>query len=394
MRFANAAVAPQFGHIEVLSPFSRTRLGRLKLGRPAEAERKAEGEKIGSDTNRTRLVTLVDCAEAHFGERVLRSSAPGGEGRASWRLHLESRSVIATLRPNFRRTHLEAFALQKIGAYCDDIPECLGVVGEIMFQSDVGAKRLNQAIVKLSQSRRADVAHEALAAIFRIQSAAQKAGLHQQMPHLGLNPDWTENFVGAVSALEPYSAGRSRDVSRTALAERIACKATHFVKWDCRSGNAAIGDDGRLRWFDFEYSGVRHGAEDVAWLLGDEAWPIGPEDMQQIVISAFDTQGEHKLDDYLDYLAIYLTLHCVQRLKLIVKEVHKRGWLSKTRVRKYDDAGVHPEFAAQICKVGAFFAQRSALSAPIGRDFEDAQKVFEEVLRGRPADLDHMKVRA
>ena len=349
---------------------------------------------MSTNSNRKRMTKLVDCAQTHFGEKVLRTSAPGGEGRASWRLHLESRSVIATLRPNFRRTHLEAFALQQIGAYCTDIPECLGVVGEIMFQSDVGGKRLNQEIVKLNSSRREDVSFEAVAAIFRIQSAGQKAGLNTTMPHLGVNPDWIDNLVTAVSALEAFSAGRSRDVDRNALAERVACPAIQFVKWDCRSGNAAIGDDGCLRWFDFEYCGVRHGAEDVAWLLGDEAWPMRPDTMEQIVISAFDHQGPHELEAYLDYLSVYVTLHCVQRLKLILKEVHKRGWLSKTRVRKYDDAGIHPEFAAQICKVGAFFAARDPLTSPIGRDFEDAAKVFEKILQDASRAPEGMKVSA
>lgn len=346
------------------------------------------------DSNRKRMQVLVDCAEAHFGERVVKTSAPGGEGRASWRLQMESRSIIATLRPNFRRTHLEAFALTKIGEHCSDIPECLGVSGEILFQSDVGGKRLNQAIVKLNSTRREEVSHEAIAAIFRIQSAAKLSGLNEEMPHLGVNPDWIENLVSAVSALKPYSAGRSMSVDRDALAARINCPATQFVKWDCRSGNAAIGDDDRLRWFDFEYCGVRHGAEDIAWFLGDEAWPVAPDVMEQIVISAFDPNCGHELDPYLDYLSVYLTLHCVQRLKLIIKEVHKRGWLSKTRVRKYDDAGVHPEFAAQICKVGAHFAARDQLTAPIGRDFEDAEKVFQEVLRNGNGKAEKMKIPA
>lgn len=349
---------------------------------------------MSKSSNQKRLAKLVACAEAHFGETVKHSSAPGGEGRASWRLNMESRSVIATLRPNFRRTHLEAFALTHIYPHCQDIPECLGVVGEIMFQSDVGGKRLNEEIVKLSRTRRADVAHEAIASIFRIQSAAHKAGLHQSMPHLGVNHDWIENMVDAVEALEPFSAGRSMSADRQALAEKIACPATQFVKWDCRSGNAAIGEDDRLRWFDFEYSGIRHGSEDVAWLLGDEAWPIAPATMLDIVISAFDANGQHDLDDYLDYLSVYLTLHCVQRFKLILKEVHKRGWLSKTRVRKYDDAGVHPEFAAQICRVGAYFGARSSLTEPVGRDFEDAEKVFLEVIRGGSPSAGNLRVPA
>ena len=63
-----------------------------------------------------------------------------------------------------------------------------------------------------------------------------------------------------------------------------------------------------------------------------------------------------------------------------MKEAHKRGWQSKRRIRKYDDAGVHPEFGAQICRVGAFFAARHPLTRPISRDFEAAQGMFLNIL--------------
>ena len=351
-------------------------------------------DQMGNKSNKDRVRELVECAESHFGEKVLHSSAPGGEGRASWRFEMESGFVIATSRPNFRRTHLEAVALTKLAEYCDDTPRCLGVVGDIMFQSDVGGRRLNQEIMKYDRRQRTDVAHEAIASIFRVQSAGRKSGLNRSMPHLGANHDWIRNLVDATSVLKSFSAGRSLDVDQEALCERITSPAVEFVKWDCRSGNAAISDNGRLRWFDFEYCGVRHGAEDVAWLIGDEAWPVQPQTMEEIVVSAFDRTNHYALDPYLDYLSVYLTLHCVQRLKLILKEVNKRGWLSKTRIRKYDDAGVHPEFAAHICKVGAYFAQRVPLTRLIGLDFEDAEKVFEQVLKSGRKDVENMKVPA
>jgi len=70
----------------------------------------------------------------------------------------------------------------------------------------------------------------------------------------------------------------------------------------------------------------------------------------------------------------------VQRLKLISKEAKKRGWLSKDRIRRYDDAGVHPEFAAQICRVGAYFSDQSDLTAPLTANFLVAQRGFEEIV--------------
>ncbi|KAJ01968.1 hypothetical protein [Sulfitobacter mediterraneus] len=322
---------------------------------------------------------IIECAEAHFDARVKKISAPGGEGRSSFRLSVAGQSVIATLRPNFRRTHLEAHVLEQLSAHSDDLPQCLGVVGEIMFQSDVGDRRLNVEIAEVTPSARLDLAHDAVSAIFRIQSAARKTQLHEMMPHLGTNDDWILNFVDAIDFLRDLGGGISDKFDREAAYERVAVAGTQFVKWDCRSGNAAIDNKDKLRWFDFEYAGLRHGAEDIAWLIGDEAWPIRPQDMVDIVINAFDPECGFELDDYLDYLSVYLTFHAVQRLKLISKESRKRGWLSKEKIRKYDDAGVHPEFAAQICRVGAYFSAQSPLTAPLSRNFLAALHGFIQI---------------
>lgn len=224
------------------------------------------------------------------------------------------------------------------------------------------------------------LATDAVAAIFRIQSAARETDLPDMLPHLGNNDEWMDNFVNAVDALQPYSAGIPATFDRPATSEYLANVGGQFVKWDCRSGNAALDKAGRLRWFDFEYCGLRHGAEDLAWLIGDEAWPIAPDRMADVVIDAFDPECGHDLADYLDYLSVYITFHAVQRFKLIVKEAKKRGWQSKERVRKYDDAGVHPEFAAHICAVGAYYAAQSPRTAMLSRNFELARQGFAEML--------------
>lgn len=336
---------------------------------------------MAKNKRRARIERIVASAEKIFGEDVERVSAPGGEGRASFRVHLRDRDVIATLRPNFRRTHLEAFVLSRLAGKCDLQPACLGVDGEILFQSDVGGRRLNQEIARVDPAARLDLAAEAVSSILRIQAAGRAAGLNEAVPHLGQNRAWVQNFASGPQMLEDYSSGRVMGLDFAALCAAIDRPGLQFVKWDCRSGNAAIGGDDVLRWFDFEYCGARHGAEDLAWLIGDEAWPVAPEDMMQVVIDGFDPGCGHARDDYLNYLALYVTFHCAQRLGLIVKEARKRGWLSKAKVRKYDDAGVHPEFAAQICRVGRFFADRNSLTAPIARDYEEAEALFVGILR-------------
>ncbi|WP_146585928.1 hypothetical protein [Puniceibacterium confluentis] len=332
-----------------------------------------------SESSESRLSRIVTAAESHFGKPVVKTSAPGGDGRSSFRIHFKDQSVIATLRPNFRRTHLEAHALEQISAHCDDVPRMLGVVGEILFQSDVGRKRLNVEIARVEGSERQHMAENAVAGIFRFQNAARATDLHTFLPNLGSNGEWYENFINAATALQPYGPGVGKDFDGQAVYERLAVPMTQFIKWDCRSGNAAIGADGKLRWFDFEYCGVRHGAEDIAWLIGDEAWPLEPDAMVDVVIDAFDPSCGHSLEEYFRYLSTYVTLHCIQRFKLILKEEAKRGWLNKDRVRKYDDAGVHPEFAAHICKVGAYFAAQDKLTLPLRDAFEAAMVNFQYV---------------
>ncbi|MGO4908111.1 hypothetical protein ACEN2J_07230 [Pseudorhodobacter sp. W20_MBD10_FR17] len=331
-----------------------------------------------------RKQQVVESAERFFAQPVLQVDSPGGEGRASYRLSFGDRTVIATLRPNFRRTHVEAFTLKKLSPFCSDLPQCLGVDGEILFQSDVGGARLNIEISKASRSHRDTLAHEAVSSIFRIHAAGRKAKLHESVPHLGQNQAWINNFVNGISILQEFQNRQSTNLDIQSLCEKLAVRGTQFVKWDCRSGNAAIGQDGKLRWFDCEYSGARHGAEDFAWLIGDESWPISPQDMEAIVADCFDPDISQNVTDYLDYMALYITFHSAQRLKLIISEVTRRGWSSKSRVRAYDKAGAHPEFAAQICRVGRYFAQRNRETQTLARDFDDAEAFFLTRLTARP----------
>jgi hypothetical protein len=334
---------------------------------------------MGKSSKTTACEQIVAAAEKHFGVHVQNVSAPGGEDRASLLLDLGERNVFATLRPNFRRTHLEAFVLTELGKHCDDIPQCLGVVGEIMFQSNVGDRRLNIEIARVGGAKRAAMAEDAVSAIFRIHSAARQTQLHTMLPHLGANKEWMDNFVGAVSFLRQMPGGVSKQFDAAAVSEYLSGHTGQFVKWDCRSGNAALDGEGRLRWFDFEYCGLRHGAEDFAWLIGDEAWPLRPDHMVDVIIDAFDPSCGYTLEEYLEYLSVYLTFHVIQRIKLISKEVQKRGWLTKTRIRKYDDAGVHPDFAAQACKVGAYFSAQSPLTGPLTQNFLAAEKGFSTI---------------
>lgn len=321
-----------------------------------------------------RFRRVHDAARGLFGDRLTRISTPGGSYRASYRIHLGEVTAIASCRDDFRRTRVEAFALRKLGATCDAMPRCLGLTDDVLFQSDAGQRRLNVAMFEESGGARQQIAAKAVDALFAIHRTARKAELHKYMPPLGSTKPWVTRVVNAVRKLEKQGAKIGKGFNRFEVFEALTVAPRQFVKWDCRSGNAALDDTGKLRWFDFEYCGLRHGAEDFAWLIADESWPLDAPTMFDMVRDAYDPDTPGSREDWLDYLSLYTVFHALQRLQLMQSEVAKRGWKSKRKVVARDDVGLHPDFALQLCQVAMFFADRSRLTAPL-------LPMFEEVAR-------------
>lgn len=332
----------------------------------------AEMEMDQEDATRFRRVHSA--AQSLFGDRLTHISTPGGSYRASYRVHLGDMTAIASCRDDFRRTRIEAFALRKLGATCDAMPRCLGLTDDVLFQSDAGQRRLNVAMFEEGDAERQMISGKAVEALFSVHRAARAAEMHRYMPPLGVSKPWITRVANAVRKLEKQGARMGKGFNRFKVIEALSIEPRQFVKWDCRSGNAALDASGKLRWFDFEYCGLRHGAEDFAWLIADESWPMAPQTMLDMVRDAYDPDIAQPRDAWLDYLSLYTVFHALQRLQLMQSEVAKRGWKSKRKVVARDDVGLHPEFALQLCTVAMFFADRNRLTAPL-------MPMFEEVAR-------------
>ncbi|NBB97461.1 MAG: hypothetical protein GVY34_04715 [Alphaproteobacteria bacterium] len=256
------------------------------------------------------------------------------------------------------------------------MPRCLGLTDDVLFQSDAGQRRLNVAMFEAGSADREQIAMKAVEGLFTIQRAGRAAEMHKYMPPLGANKAWVTRLVNAVRKLEKQGAKVGKGFNRFKVFEALTVTPRQFVKWDCRSGNAALDETGALRWFDFEYCGLRHGAEDFAFLIADESWPLDARTMFDMVHDAFDPDIPGTREEWLDYLSVYTVFHALQRLQLMQSEVAKRGWKSKRKVVARDDVGLHPDFALQLCHVAMFFADRSHLTAPLVPMFEDvAQEI-------------------
>lgn len=331
----------------------------------------------GALSERERVV--MGTAASHFGRDVVSVEPLNSTAFSSFRVRFSNEAVIATQRRNFRSTHLEAMILEQMSPLCDDMPRYLGMTDGILFQSDLGGTRLDIEVLDHEPADQIELAAEACASIFRIQSAARQSGVVGMVPKIGTTQEWMENLVGSVDALQLFSRGIPENFDYQAVADKMVVSKRGFVKWHCRPNYAIICDDGFLRWNGFEMSGARHGAEDLAWLMGDERWPLEPDDMMQIVRDTFDPNGNDPLEQYIDYLSVYTALHCVQRFKIIVRDAQENGWHSKNVDNRKENPGVDTVQAKHLCEVGAFFADRCKLTRDLVPNFEQTARAISAI---------------
>lgn len=323
-----------------------------------------------------RFKHVLQVSKSFFGSRFERITCPGGSYRNSYRVHLSDQTFIATSRESMARTRLEAYILYKLAPKSDFVPRFIGFRDDVLFQSDAGTTRLSSALSTASPAEKEALAVKSVEGLFKIHRAARDVALHDQLPHLGSSKEWVERFVNMVRRVEKQGTKIGRGFNRFALHEALASQPVQFVKWDCRSGNAALDDEGNLRWFDFEYAGVRHGAEDFSWLIADETLPVLSEDMLRIIMESFDSSIAENRDSWMNYLCLYTVFHAMERLRLIQYEVKERGWKSKEKILSRDDVGMHPEYAAKICEVAVFFSNMSPLTAALTDAFETLAKKY------------------
>lgn len=324
---------------------------------------------------------LAKRVESFFGERVRTISAPGGKRRGSYRVNFAKWSLIISFRGDIARCRHEALVLEQLQDQCSVTPRFLGCDQELLFQEDVGGTRISQHIHSLSPIAREALADQAVAGIFAFQGGARNTSLAQNIPQLGATPEWVAAFVNGIDRVMTKLQLEPVAYNPEALCEFIGTPALQFLKWDCRAGNAAVNTDGAVKWFDFEYAGMRHGAEDFAWLLGDENWPVDPALMLDLVQAHQKTGDGREWPAYRDYLTVYTTLHVFQRILLILRGVKRKGWISKERALRFDNVGTNPVLAERICQLGEFMANQHALTEPLGSVFAQARQKFAQVIQ-------------
>ncbi len=322
---------------------------------------------------------ILNATAEFFGQPVLKMTAPGGKSRTSFRAYLPGRTVIVSQRRQSAKSAVETHVLTQLAGATDRLPRLLGSAGGLMFQSDVGHRRLNWVIHTLAPDQRPVLAAQAVDALFDIHRAASRVGLATTLPRPAMPRRPNDKIFAAADRLAVQLHHSGPGLDRAALSPWFWAQPCRFVKWDCRAGNAALDEANHLRWFDFEDARLGQGPEDFAWLMADETWPVDIAVMLDLVgarLTDADTPSPH---DFMTYLAEFTTLMAVRRIRLIFSEAKQKGWLDRTSILKYDWVGTNPHMGERLSVMAAALSRRTPSTAPLEPLFERAAEVFRKV---------------
>lgn len=309
-----------------------------------------------------------------FAMPVEKVTAPGGKTRESLRVHFANRTIVATQRSYPGRMRMEVEVLKRLTEQNAPVPKFLGGSEKIFFQQDVGSRRLSGEMMSAGDAGKIDIAARAFESLLRIREAGEKSSLADIVPALGADEAWVKGFLGtSVRTSKKYDIAPP-EVDFQTLTDRLHVPATTFLKWDARPGNASIGAQGQVFWFDWEHCGKRQGMEDYAWLAGDEFWPVGCDDAMSILE---DQLPKDRAKADLEYLGLFITFHIIQRLTIIHRRFTKAGWVNAAKAMKYDKIGVDPTLGKRLCQHGAGWADRSPLTRPMTHWFDDCSGAFD-----------------
>jgi len=321
---------------------------------------------------------VAKICESIFHQPVEKITAPGGKSRESLRVHFATHTIIATQRAYSGRMRLEVEVLRRLSEGGAPVPKFLGGTEQVFFQQDVGARRLSSQLADADARSGQNIAARAFASLIQIHEAGEQAELHQIVPKLGAEKPWVAGFVNSALAASDRYKISAPTIDFGAITERLHVPCARFLKWDARPGNASIGHDGRVYWFDWEHCGARQGMEDFAWLAGDEFFPLGASEVVAILTNLL---GPKLTAPELEYLGIFTTFHIVQRLIIIHRRFEKVGWVDVKNAMKLDKIGVDRALAVRLCDHGEEWADLSPQTRSMKRWFKDCAKTLEAMAR-------------
>lgn len=284
-------------------------------------------------------------------------AGPGGRARGTCRVHVGGTVFYATRRANSEVTEKEARILASLGERGAPTSRLLAYRDGWLVQTSVGAERLAQTLSACTPSEASRLLRAALKSLQEVHIAGRAAGLGASIPAFAHGPKTAERLLQTLAAVGTLCQRDLPPYDCTRLAGLVAMPGGDFIKWDARPGNAAVDEDGIVRWFDWQHANRRHVADDLVWLLCDEFVPAASDPATLLLETADAWQAD------LDRVLALAVCHVGLRLYGILSDANRLA-TSWEACLENDWLGSR-ESAQRLCERGASMAGLSELTKPL-----------------------------
>lgn len=346
---------------------------------PDDPMAKATG-RTGTEIRRKRRDQLSDkdkamvrACERMLDGRVREVSYPGGRSRDAVVLLLEDgREVVATKRGHRHRAVVESRVLGTLARQGTPAPRLLGYDDDrLLLQEKLQGPRLAQAMHTASPDEVSRLLDAALAALSASQRAGSAESLEDEMPPLGGDRDWIDDFLRRPLVIGGYLQARPRRPRIDELRTLLRIRRPRFIKWDARPGNAIATTERGVAWFDWEHCGVRNRIDDAVWLLADEFTPDDADVEERLLDAHIEAFADGQSTDAArEYFYAYGVFHSVVRLGLILSYKKDEPWWDTDYCLAHDKAGVSLDCVLRLAARARRWAGRSSTARPLADWFD------------------------
>jgi hypothetical protein len=301
-----------------------------------------------------------------LGRQVMEIGFPGGSHRSSCRLLLDDgTSVIATRRLDADRALFESLVMRRLERLAAPTPRHYAFNGLVLLQEELSGIRLSTALQQATEPQYTSWMAAALESLANTQHLAERDGLSHAVPVLGCEPEWLIGLIDRTALLGNYLGVRCPPVPVRQYFDRLLLLKPCFVKWDARPGNAMLGDDGKVKWFDWEHCCARNPMDDMAWLLCDDSVPDYPAAENHLIERYLpDFADGRNLEDAQAYLTLFGVHHvCVRLCRLLDEKGHDTWPAYAEYLRSQSQSAITLSMAQRLCTRAFRWAGKHPMTA-------------------------------
>jgi len=312
---------------------------------------------------------LAALCRTHLGQEPtegVRFRHANGTLHASVRVRVGGDTYIATHRSNPRRAQMEAVVLATMSRNGAPVPRFIAFGEGWLLQEDLGTTTLARAF-HAPDAAVDQLLAAALDALEAVHEVGRRTALAGRIPRTGHGRPWAKKRYEVFSRVAgvagvPFPAAPGFE---EAFLAQMSIPGPSLIKRDTRPANAAVTPGGRVRWFDWEHACRRWVADDLIWLLCDEAQPDLESGRRILLEEVARPRPEAPCPEPpAAYLSVAVQHHVAWRIGLHLQDLVDVGDRSLSECVANDWTG-SVEAVRHLCAAGADWAAMAPQTAPL-----------------------------